>query len=73
MRIDLKKMQNKVDKLVAVFTNIVDELNTQIGELNDGIDENNEKILTAEAQNKQYADKIGEYEHLRNKIESIVK
>lgn len=71
--VDLKKMQNKIDKLMSVFTNIVKELNTQIVALGNAIDENNQLILTAESENKQYAEKIDEYEALKNKVESIIK
>lgn len=73
MRIDLKKMQNKVDKLIAVFTNIIAELNTQIAELNKAIDDNENQILSARSENVQYSEKIKEYEALKAKVESIVK
>lgn len=71
--INLDKMQNKVNKLMSVFTNIVKELDTQIDELKGEIDDNNHYISVAESQNKQYAEKIDEYQALRNKVESIIK
>ena len=73
MRIDLSKMQKKVDKVMDVFNNIVNELSTQIGELAKGIDSNNQTIDQCMAENKLYEDKILEYGALRDKIESIVK
>ena len=71
--VNLSIMQKKVDKLMSVFTNIVKELNTQIDTLNDAIDDNNHYISVAELENKQYAEKIDEYQALKNKVESIIK
>lgn len=73
MKVNLSKMQNKVNKAMSAFTKIVDELNTQINELTSAIDDNNQSILTAESENKQYAEKIDEYQALKNKVESIIK
>jgi hypothetical protein len=73
MRIDLSKMQKKVDKVMDVFNNIVKELSTQIGELDKGIESNNQIISTAVEENKLYAEKIKEYETLKHKVESIIK
>lgn len=73
MRIDLSKMQKKVDNVMNVFNNIVKELSTQIGELDKGIESNNKIISTAVEENKLYAEKIKEYETLKNKVESIIK
>ena len=73
MKIDLAKMQKKVDNVMVVFTNVIKELTTQIGELDSAIESNNQQISTAQLQNEQYAEKIKEYETLKNKVESIVK
>lgn len=73
MRIDLSKMQKKVDNVMSVFNNVIKELTTQIGELNKGIESNNQTINNATAENILYAEKIKEYEALKNKVESIVK
>ena len=73
MKIDLAKMQKKVDNVMIVFTNVIKELTTQIGELDNAIESNNQQIATAQSQNEQYAEKIKEYETLKNKVESIVK
>ena len=73
MKIDLAKMQKKVDNVMVVFTNVIKELATQIGELDNAIESNNQRISTAQLQNEQYAEKIKEYETLKNKVESIVK
>ena len=73
MKIDLTKMQNKVDKLMAVFTSIVDGLTNQIVELSDAIEDNKATIAIAEYENKAYAEKIDEYKALRDRVESIVK
>ena len=73
MRIDLAKMQKKVDNVMAVFNNVITELTTQIGELDKAIESNNQQISTAQSQNEQYAEKIVEYQALKAKVESIVK
>lgn len=73
MKVDLTKMQKKVDNVMAIFTNIINELNTNIGKLNNAIESNNQQIVTAQTENVQYSEKITEYEALRNKVESIVK
>ena len=73
MKIDLTKMQKKVDNVMVVFTNAIKELTTQIGELNNAIESNKQQISTAQAENEQYSEKIKEYEALKNKVESIVK
>lgn len=71
--INLSIMQNKVDKLMSVFTNIVNELNIQIIDLNVAIDDNNARMVTIREENKQYAEKINEYQALKDKVESIIK
>ena len=73
MKIDLTKMQNRVDKIMPIFTNVVSELDTQIEDLLNAIDDNNQRIATAESQNKKYAEKIEEYKTLRNKVQAIIK
>lgn len=73
MKVDLTKMQKKVDNVMSVFNNVIKELTTQIGELDNAIESNNQQISTAQSQNEQYAEKIREYEALKTKVESIVK
>lgn len=71
--INLTNMQKKVDKAMSVFTRIVAELNSHIDTLKGAIDDNNHLIATANAENVRYGKKIGEYEALKNKVESIIK
>ena len=52
---DLNKMQARVDKLIKVFTNIINELDSQVEMLNNGIEENNETIAMAQQENDTYA------------------
>lgn len=73
MKIDLTKMQKKIDNVMVVFTNVIKELTTQIEELDNAIESNNQQIATAQTRNEQYSEKIREYEALKNKVESIVK
>lgn len=73
MKIDLTKMQKRVDKCMLVFTRIVEELETEISTLKHSIDDNKQLIETAEAENITYGLKIDEYEALKGKVESIIK
>lgn len=70
--INLEKMQKKVEKLISVFTNIVAELETQIGELNKAISDNEQIIYNAKVENEAYRYKISEYDELKNKVKSII-
>ena len=71
--IDFKKMQKKVDSVTKLFISVINELTTQIGELDKAIESNNQNISKAQSENEQYAEKIREYEALKTKVESIVK
>ena len=70
---DLNKMQARVDKLLKVFTNIINELNNQIDSLNTGIVENETVIRVAQEENETYAKLIEEREALKAKVEGILK
>lgn len=70
---DLNKMQTRVDKLLKVFTNIINELNNQIDSLNTGIVENETVIRVAQEENETYARLIEEREALKAKVEGILK
>ena len=70
---DLNKMQVRVDKLLKVFTNIINELNNQIDSLNTGIAENETVIRVAQEENETYAKLIEEREALKAKVEGILK
>lgn len=70
---DLNKMQARVDKLVKVFTNIINELDSQVEMLNNGIEENNETIAMAQQENETYAKLIEERKALKAKVEGILK
>ena len=70
---DLNKMQARVDKLIKVFTNIINELDSQVEMLNNGIEENNETIAMAQQENETYAKLIEERKALKAKVEGIVK
>ena len=70
---DLNKMQARVDKLIKVFTNIINELDSQVETLNNGIEENNETIAMAQQENETYAKLIEERKALKAKVEGIVK
>lgn len=70
---DLNKMQARVDKLLKVFTNIINELNNQIDSLNTGIVENETVIRVAQEENETYARLIEGREALKAKVEGILK
>ena len=69
---NLAKMQRKVDKMISVFTNIVNELDCCIAELNDSISTNEHIIECAKTQNSIMSNKIVEYEKLKSNIQRIV-
>lgn len=72
MSINLTKIQNRVDKLTSIFTNIVTELETQIDVLNNAIADNEQIIYNAKVENEAYGFKISEYDALKNKVKSII-
>ena len=72
MRINLKAMQKKVDRLLSVFTTLKEELETQIGVLEDGISENERQIRELGMCNARYGEKIAEYEKLKANIDSFL-
>lgn len=71
--INISKMQDKVDKLLSVFTSLIGELNKAIGELNGAIVSNNEVIERMKDDNVTYEAKIKEYETLKSNVENIIK
>jgi hypothetical protein len=71
--VNLKKMQSNIDKLMSVFTNLVNALDSSIAELENEISVNNNHIAKLHSENSVMVSKIDEYESLRNRVESIVK
>lgn len=71
--LNLNKMQHRVDKLLSVFTNLINELERAISKLNSEIDENKYAIEEAQNNIKVYESKIAEYNTLKSNVESIVK
>jgi hypothetical protein len=66
-------MQSNIDKLMSVFTNLVNALDSSISELKNEISVNNNHIAELHSENAVMVSKIDEYEALRNRVESIVK
>lgn len=71
--LNLSVMQSKIDKLLSIFHKLIAELEKSIGELNGAIIRNKDIIAQKEADNVKYAEKIEEYEHLKQNIENILK
>ncbi len=71
--LNIALMQSKIDKLLSIFKKLIAELEKSIGELNGAIVTNKEIIAQKEADNIMYAEKIEEYEHLKQNIENIIK
>jgi hypothetical protein len=71
--LNLGKMQERVDKLLSVFTKLIAELNRAIDTLDGEITKNNEAIEKAKADNEVYESKIKEYNALKSNLEHIVK
>ena len=71
--LNLGKMQERVDKLLSVFTKLIAELNRAIDTLDGEISRNNEAIEKAKADNEVYESKIKEYNALKSNLENIVK
>ena len=72
MRINLKAMQKKVDRLLSVFTTLKEELEDRVVQLEDGVKSNNVLIGELQAENAVYTDKIREYEKLKANIDSFL-
>ena len=70
--VNVNKMQKKIDKLLSVFTGLIDALNSSISELNKAIDDNNATIEQAKADNIAYNEKIKEYETLKSNVANII-
>jgi hypothetical protein len=71
--LNLGKMQERVDKLLSVFTKLIAELNRAIDTLDGEITRNNEAIEKAKADNEVYESKIKEYNALKSNLENIIK
>lgn len=70
---NLDKMQHKVDKLLSIFTNLIEELDGSISKLNTEIGKNKTAIEVATENICTYETKISEYKTLKSKVESIIK
>lgn len=71
--IDLTKMQSHIDKLMRVFTKLVEQLNQSIQDLDNAIKGNTAQIVRLRSANDEYTNKIVEYEKLKTKIENLIK
>ena len=70
--VNVTKLQIKINKLLSVFTTLIDALNDAINQLNAGIKSNESAIKVLEADNATYASKITEYETLRDNISGVI-
>ena len=70
--LNMAKMEGKVNKLMRIFTNLIDELDKSIGELKGEIRHNEEVIEKRKEDNVMYESKIKEYETLKANVERIV-
>ena len=72
MKINLLKMQDRVDKLMEVFTSIVYEIDEQTEELEKAINAEEVIISEAEDRKREYVRTISKRAALKDKILSIV-
>ena len=72
MKINLLKMQDRVDKLMEVFTSIVYEIDEQTEELEKAINAEEVIISEAEDRKREYVHTIAKRAALKDKILSIV-
>ena len=72
MKINLWKMQDRVDKLMLVLTSIVEEINEQTEELEKAINAEEVIISEAEDRKREYAYTISKRAALKDKILSII-
>lgn len=72
MKINLSKMQDRVDKLMSVFTSIVDEINEQTAELEKAVNDEDVIISEAEDRKREYIHTISKRAALKDKILSII-
>ena len=68
----INKVYRRVDKMLSVFTKLIDELEKGILELKNAMCKNEEKIETLREENESYTNKIKEYEALRVNVEHIL-
>lgn len=66
-------MQSRIDKMTKVFTNLVEELTTAIATLQNGIKNNDYVIELMKEKSDLYANKVVEYEKMKNRIETLIK
>lgn len=69
---NLNKMQTNVNKLLSVFTTLIDTLENNVAELTSGIQRNKTTITALEAQNVVYEGKIEEYETLAASVKGLI-
>ncbi len=69
----LNRMHRRINKLLSVFTNLIDQLENTIMELKDAINTNDEKIEMLKDDNASYSAKIAEYENLKLNVEHIIR
>lgn len=72
MKINLSKMQDKMDKLMSVFTSIVNEIDEQTKELEEAINVEEVAISEAEDRKREYVHTIAKRAALKDKILSII-
>ena len=69
---NLKKMQLRVDRLLSVFSKLIETLENNISELISGIQRNRDTINTLEHQNVVYNAKIEEYKVLVKNVKGFI-
>ena len=70
--INMNKMQKTVDGLLSVFTTLINTLESNISELNSGIQKNKATINALEEQNVTYSNKIDEYAALATNVKGLI-
>lgn len=70
--INMNKMQKTVDGLLSVFTTLINTLESNISELNSGIQKNKATITALEEQNVTYSNKIDEYAALATNVKGLI-
>lgn len=71
--VNVTKMQDKINKLLSVFTNLTHALEQSIEELRGGIASNERQITQLQKDNACYDAKIEEYTVLKDNISGIFK
>lgn len=68
----LNRVYRRVDRMVSMFTNLIDALEGAIIDLQCAISENDTEIAKLNGENVDYAHRIEEYNSLKTNVERIV-